>query len=116
MRALISFNARFWPLLTALVLAAITVLSLTPLPEVPLPTFALSDKLHHLVAYALLAFPVALARPPGTALFLLLFVAWSGGIELVQPHVNRFGQWSDLAANSAGLVLGTLAAAALRRR
>jgi hypothetical protein len=116
MRKLVALNARLWPLLTAAVLAAITVLSLTPMPELPLPEVEMADKLHHLVAYALLAFPVALARPVGAPLFLLLFIAWSGGIELVQPYVERQGDWIDLAANAAGLALGTLAATALRRR
>jgi len=27
-------------------------------------------------------------------------------IELIQPFVNRYGEWLDLLANIAGLILG----------
>ena len=40
----------------------------------------------------------------------LFFICWSGAIELIQPFVNRYGEFQDLAANITGLVCGFLAA------
>ena len=85
-------------------LASITVLSLTPLPQ--LPDVPGSDKTHHLIAYAVLVFPVALRRPDNWLWILFLFVVWSGAIELIQPYVNRYGEWADMVANCIGLVCG----------
>ena len=115
MRALVSLNDRWWPTITLAVLLAVTALSLSPLPELPLPDAASSDKLHHLVAYALLAWPVATARPKGWVRIMAFFLAWSGMIELVQPFVNRYGEWADLAANATGLLLGAGGGVATRR-
>jgi hypothetical protein len=70
-------------LISAIILLFITVLSLTPIPH--LPAVPGSDKTHH-------------------------FIAWSGAIELIQPYVNRYGEWLDLLANSIGLVCGFIVA------
>lgn len=45
----------------------------------------------------------------------LLFVLYSGMIELIQPYVNRYGEWLDLAANTLGLACGLLLAEVFRR-
>ena len=113
MTRLFALNRRFWPAITLLLLGAITVLSLSPLPELPVEPPG-SDKTHHFIAYAALALPVALARPRGWGWWLAGFLAWSGAIELIQPHVNRFGEWADLMANGAGLAVGVALAVALR--
>ena len=105
--------SRWWLPLTLIVWLAITVLSLTPLPELPL--IPGSDKAHHLIAYGLLAFPVALRQPRYWLYISLSFIAWSGAIELIQPYVNRYGEWMDLAANTVGVFLG-LSLALLARR
>jgi VanZ family protein len=81
----------------------------------PLPDVAASDKLHHLVAYAALALPVAMARPRRWWLVPVALLAWSGAIELVQPYVSRDASWADLGANATGLMLGVLLASVLRR-
>jgi hypothetical protein len=41
-------------------------------------------------------------------------ICWSGAIELLQPFVNRYGEFQDLAANIIGLVCGLLAAKLIR--
>jgi VanZ family protein len=102
-----------WVSFTLFTLTAITVLSLWPLEN--LPTVPGTDKTHHLIAYAALMFPVALRKPSGWIVIGLLFVAYSGVIELLQPFVNRYGEWMDLAANSAGVV-GGIAIAGLMNR
>lgn len=95
---------RYWLPLTIVLLLGVTTVSLIPLPE--LPELPGKDKTQHVIAYGILAFPVALARPKGYGWLLLGMIAWSGCIELIQPYVNRYGEWADLLANSAGVVLG----------
>lgn len=87
-----------------LALAAITVGSLMPLAE--LPAVPGSDKAHHLIGYAALVFCSALRRPSYWLYLVLGFALWGGAIELIQPHVNRYGEWQDLLANCVGLALG----------
>ncbi len=106
--------ARFWPLLTLLVLGAITYLSLSPLER--LPEAPGGDKLHHLAAYGLLALPASLARPRGWGWLLLLFILWGGAIELLQPFVQRYAELGDFIANFAGVGLGCLLGWLLRLR
>lgn len=115
MRALVSIIVRFWLPLTLAFLAAVTALSLSPLPELPLPDVASGDKLHHLLAYALLALPASMAGPRGWIWVALSLVAWSGLIELVQPFVNRHRELADMAANAGGVLIGSITGAAARR-
>ncbi len=101
-----------WLACTGLTLAAITVLSLRP---VTVPDVPGGDKTLHLVAYAALMFPAGLRRPRRIVAVFLLFFLYSGMIELIQPYVNRCGEWLDLAANTLGLACGLLFAGLLRR-
>ena len=105
---------RLWKPLTALILAGIVWVSLSPLPELPLPSLLLWDKIQHLIAYTILALPVALAAPRRWPLWILFFLAVSAGIELIQPQVNRYGEWKDLVANAMGLTLGSATGTVLR--
>jgi hypothetical protein len=98
----------YWIALTLVILGAISILSLSPLDT--LPSVPGTDKAHHLIAYALLMFPAALRKPDRLLTIGLLFIAWSGTIELVQPYVNRYGEWLDLLANTGGIACGFLIA------
>lgn len=109
----IAFVQRHWAGLTLAILAVITVFSLWPMAE--LPAVPGGDKLHHLVAYAVLMLPVALRKPLHWRMIGLFFVIWSGAIELLQPYVNRYGEWFDLLANTAGVLCGVVVAAVLTR-
>jgi VanZ family protein len=97
-----------WAAFTLTILVIITVLSLLPFDE--LPPVPGTDKIHHMIAYALLMLPMALRKPDKWMLFSLFFVAYSGMIELIQPYVNRYGEWLDLLANIAGLICGLIIA------
>ena len=108
MEMLLDAVRRHWVLVTLAVLISITMLSLWPLQA--LPDIPGSDKSHHVIAYAALMFPVALRRPRYWIVIGLLFILYSGLIELIQPTVNRYGEWLDLAANSAGVVCGWIIA------
>ena len=106
MTALLAFIRRYWISSTLFILMMITILSLRPLQM--LPPVPGSDKTHHFVAYATLIFPTALRKPKYWQIIVLLFIGWSGAIELIQPYVNRYGELQDLAANIIGLVCGYL--------
>ena len=93
-----------WLSFSVFMLLIIGVLSLTPLQE--LPAAPGSDKLHHLVAYALLAIPLTLRKPRYFWVYVMFFLAFSGLIEIIQPVVNRYGEWLDMLANTLGVICG----------
>ena len=108
MLQLTQFIEKYWLIISVTVLIVITVLSLTPLAH--LPDVPGSDKTHHFVAYGALFFPVAFVKPKHWLLIALIFIVWSGVIELIQPSVNRYGEWLDFFANSAGIICGFILA------
>ena len=97
-----------WIVITLLTLAGITFISLWPLEE--LPSVPGTDKILHLIAYAILMFPAALCKTKKWAVLCILFIAYSGIIELLQPYVNRYCEWLDLAANIIGVICGLISA------
>lgn len=108
MSLLITMIRSYWIIITLFLLAVITLLSLTPLPGVA--AVPGDDKIHHFLAYAALTFPVVLRKPKYWLWIGLFFICWSGGVELLQPCVNRYGDWLDMVANGAGVVCGMLLA------
>jgi VanZ family protein len=101
-----------WIGITLFTLAAITTLSLWPHER--LPSVPGTDKTHHMIAYALLMLPTALRKPNKWMLIGLFFIAYSGLIELLQPYVNRYGDWLDMAANATGVLVGLVVAEIFR--
>ena len=93
-----------WKQLTIFLLILIAFLSLYPLPK--LPELTGTDKTHHLVAYFLLALPSGLKKPNKWILFIYLFIIFGGVIEMIQPYVNRYGEWLDFFANTIGVISG----------
>ena len=99
-----------WRLLCVLqfycLLALYTYLGLTPHPETSVPVF--NDLLMHFAGYIVAGISISFARPlwPGwqRAAFL---IAFSFAIEIGQ-HFNppRTFSWSDMLANSGGVILG----------
>jgi VanZ family protein len=114
MARLLALNDRFWPVIVILIVSAVTVLSL--LPPAATPEVGGGDKLHHLVAYAAIVFPIALARPRPWPLLLALVALWGIAIEIIQPHFGRNASLGDVAANLAGIAIGASAGLILGRR
>ena len=100
MRRLFQIIETYWLVLSLGLLLLIATLSLWPLDILPLSVPG-SDKLHHFIAYSALVFPAALRQPRRL-------------IELVQPYVNRYGEWLDMLANITGVVCGVLLATGVR--
>ena len=91
--------------LSGLIALSIIWLSLTPLAE--LPSVPGGDKTHHIIAYAALAIPTAFAYPKRLLILAVLYILLGGLIELMQPYVNRYGEWLDFIANLSGVILGS---------
>jgi len=99
---------KYWFQLTLILLVSIATLSLWPAAH--LPNVPGTDKTHHFIAYAALILPTALKQPKNYLAIIVGFIAFSGVIELIQPYVNRYGEWLDMLANTLGLISGWLLA------
>lgn len=111
MSRLFRWISQHWLPLSMLLGLLVAVLSLYPLPK--LPDTIGGDKLHHFIGYGAIFFPIALRQPKGWLFFGLLIFMGSGLIELIQPYVNRYGEWYDLFANGAGVITGGVMGSAL---
>lgn len=101
---MIVFVQRHAMALTIFLALAIGYLSLSPLDD--LPRAPGGDKLHHVIAYVCLTFPMMFADARHWPRIMGPAIAYGGAIELIQPYVNRYGEWLDFAANSAGCLIG----------
>ncbi|WP_160144541.1 VanZ family protein [Pseudogemmobacter humi] len=98
----------------ATLLAALATGVATLTPVAALPAVGGSDKLHHMLAFTVLALPVALLRPRWMLQTALALALYGGLIELVQPFVGRSRDLMDWLANLAGIATGSLTGLALR--
>ena len=87
---------------------AIGLATLTPVET--LPNVSGSDKLYHLISFAILTLPIAIIRPNAMWIILSLTTAFGGAIELLQPLVKRNCGMADFLANAGGAVGGVLVA------
>ena len=99
---------------TIIIAFAIGLATLTPVEK--LPTVSGSDKVYHLISFAILTLPIAIIRPRAIWIILSLSIAYGGAIELLQPLVNRNCEMADFLADAVGAILGVLVAGALRAR
>lgn len=99
---------KYWLYITAIIAVSIATLSLWPVAH--LPSVPGTDKTHHFIAYAALMLPAALRKPKHLLTIIFIFLTFSALIELIQPYVNRYGEWLDMIANALGLVCGFILA------
>ena len=99
---------------TIIIAFAIGLATLTPVEK--LPTVSGSDKVYHLISFAILTLPIAIIRPRAIWIILSLIIAYGGAIELLQPLVNRNCEMADFLADAFGAILGVLVTRALRAR
>lgn len=104
--------------LTILILAIILFLSLFNPPETEISSITNIDKLAHICMYGGLELVLWAEylrhhdKLSGRKLILLAVIApilFSGSMELAQLYLteNRSGEWMDMVANSAGVVIGS---------
>ena len=91
--------------LTIIVTLTLSVAMLWPL-EAPPPAPEGSDKLVHLVAFAVLAFPLASTGRFGLLPVFIGASAFGGAIELIQPSFSRSADVNDWVADVVGVVFG----------
>jgi VanZ family protein len=89
--------------LTLLLAGVIAVLTLAPVSAEGVPG---SDKLHHVLGFAALSFPLPFARRKLALPVVLGVAAYGGLIELIQPHVGRQAEWGDFLADVVGAIIG----------
>lgn len=87
--------------LTWLCAGAIAVGTLTPAPQ--LPDAPGSDKLHHIIGFCALCLPLALSQTVAMWKWVGSALVYGAAIEVIQPHINRSGEWADLIADAIGI-------------
>jgi len=91
--------------LTGFVAITLSVAMLSPL-EAPPPAPEGADKLVHLVAFAVLAFPLARTGRFGLLPVFIGASVFGGAIEFMQPSFNRSADINDWVADVVGVGLG----------
>jgi len=89
---------------TIIIAVVIGMATLTPVEE--LPAVSGSDKLYHLISFAILTLPIAVIRPKAVWVIFILSVVYGGAIELLQPLVDRNCELADFLADASGAMLG----------
>ncbi len=114
--ALQRLTVKNWRLLFYTLLVIVLVLALVPPPD--LPSHSGSDKLHHALAFTVLTLLLSLAHPTlSVALRVAALLAYGLVMEALQSFTTyRSAEWSDLLADTLGILLGLLLARALYRR
>tara|TARA_B100000902_G_scaffold385748_1_gene427515 strand:+ start:1346 stop:1705 length:360 start_codon:yes stop_codon:yes gene_type:complete len=95
-----------WLIITIVLLFFILFFSLYPLNSPS--NFSANDKLHHLLAYSLLSFPVSIKKPRFYIPICIFFIIFGGFIELVQPYFNRYLEFYDFLTNTVGIIIGMI--------
>ena len=100
--------------LTLIVTTVLTMAMLWPINQPP-PAQDGSDKVLHLIAFAVLAFPLAHTGRFGLIPVLVGASAYGGLIEVIQPSFGRSADIQDWIADIAGVGLGIILALLYRR-
>ncbi|WP_111636633.1 VanZ family protein [Marinomonas shanghaiensis] len=96
-------------------LGAIIIGVSTLTPAEYLPPAPGSDKLHHLLGFGGWTLLCAFG-PMKRFIVMASFIVFLGGvIELIQPYINRYGEWFDFYANSSGVIFIVLSKLLLGR-
>ncbi|WOD06702.1 hypothetical protein [Marinomonas sp. GJ51-6] len=89
----------------AFVLGSIAICFATLTPAEHLPSAPGSDKFHHIIGFAGLAFMCAFGPFKRFIAMAFLIILLGGAIEIIQPMVNRNGEWADFYANVIGVLI-----------
>lgn len=90
------------------VLGALVIGWSTLTPAEFLPAAPGSDKLHHVVGFGGWALMCAFGPLKRFLFFALLIILLGGAVEMIQPYVNRYGEWLDFYADAAGVIIAII--------
>ena len=108
MKQLFSLLQKYWLLTTTVIIIPITVLSLYVFSNlIHIPG---NDKFNHFLAYTVLAFPIALAKPKYWLFLLSGLFIYSGVLECGQYFIGRHTEWLDMFANGCGITTASITA------
>ena len=97
-------NDKIALILTFIFTLLILVGTLTPIPQkIDAPD---ADKWHHFIAFAVLTYPMVAANKRLSFAIVLFGLCLGASIEIIQPYVNRFGDFNDFKADCIGILLG----------
>jgi len=99
--------------LTVVIAFVIGLATLTPVEK--LTVVSGSDKLYHLLSFAILTFTIAMVRPKAVRWLLILNLIFGGAIELLQPFLSRSCEFADFLADACGATLGIMVSRVLVR-
>lgn len=91
--------------LTLIVATVLTVATLWPINQLPKAPDG-TDKVLHLIAFTVLAFPLASTGRIGLIPVFIGASIFGGLIEIIQPFVGRSADMKDWIADIAGVTLG----------
>lgn len=87
------------------ILGGLIISLATLLPAEALPPAPGGDKLHHIIGFGGWALMCAFGPVKRFSYMALCIIIWGGAIELIQPSVNRYGEWLDFYADALGVVI-----------
>ena len=91
--------------LTVIMTLTLSIAMLWPMDQ-PLLAPEGSDKLIHLIAFAVLCLPLAYTCRFGLVPIFIGAITFGGAVELIQPSFNRMADINDWIADIAGTVFG----------
>ena len=95
----------FWARRVTVAFAALIGLAtLTPVQQ--LPDAPGTDKLHHVIAFAVLVLPMSFAKRHQFCKYGVYGIMFGIFIEIAQPFMNRSGEVGDVLADACGIALG----------
>ena len=101
--ALLSYRVAL--LITLLLVLIIGSLALTPTSRLFLHPPE-NDFINHFLAFCSLSFFISTVRPRDAFWLAPMCLLYGATIEILQPFVNRYGEWSDFFADCIGTVAG----------
>lgn len=107
MKRFILITARIMPFIFVSCIVFTSIMALIPSADVPNP-FNLWDKTQHALAFVVLTLTGRLTYPRKTKVVYIGLILYGASIEIMQSTLTttRFGQVSDLLADSVGVGIG----------
>ncbi|BDX02417.1 MAG: hypothetical protein ACPGRG_10860 [Marinomonas sp.] len=87
------------------IIGAVIILVATLTPAAQLPPVPGTDKLHHIIGFGGWALLCAFGPLKRFLSLAMLIILLGGVVEIIQPYVNRHGEWLDFYADAFGVFI-----------